>query len=222
MKLIHHLADNRRRDSLAGRMRRRRFAFFESLLAPLPRPVHILDLGGTLTFWETMGIDEQAGLEVVLLNLTTTPVDRPHFRSVVGDARAMPEFADQAFDVIFSNSVIEHVGSFEDQRRMAREVQRVGQRYFVQTPNRYFPIEPHYLMPGFQFYPLALQVLLVKNFAMGWYPRQPHGADALAQVRANRLLTRTELRTIFPQADIYCERMFGMTKSLVAYGGWQP
>jgi hypothetical protein len=202
-------------------MRRRRFAFFEALLAPLPRPVRILDLGGTLTFWETMGIDEHAGLEIVLLNLTAAPVDRPHFRSVAGDARAMPEFADQAFDVVFSNSVIEHVGSFEDQRRMAQEVQRVGQRYFIQTPNRYFPIEPHYLMPGFQFYPIALQVLLVKNFSMGWYPRQPHGADALAQVRRNRLLTAKELRTIFPQAHIYHERMFGLTKSFIAYGGWE-
>ena len=74
----------------------------------------------------------------------------------VGDAVDMPGISDGAFDVVFSNSVIEHVETYENQRRMAAEIRRVGRRYFVQTPNRHFPLEPHFLVPGFQLLPYPL------------------------------------------------------------------
>ena len=63
----------------------------------------------------------------------------------------MDFFKDKSFDAVFSNSVIEHVGTFEDQKMMANEVIRVTNFYFIQTPNLYFPIEPHFLVPFFQF-----------------------------------------------------------------------
>src|ERR1017187_2845994 len=65
---------------------------------------------------------------------------------VAGDGRAVP-FRDAAFDVVFSNSVIEHVGDAQSQRAFAREVARVGRAYWVQTPNRWFPVEQHLLTP---------------------------------------------------------------------------
>ncbi|MGH7860878.1 MAG: methyltransferase domain-containing protein [Candidatus Dormibacteraceae bacterium] len=83
----------------------------------------------------------------------------PPFQSVIGDARDLAQFQAQAFDVAFSNSVIEHVGGADDQRRMASEAMRVASHYFVQTPKHYFPIEPHFLVPGFQFMPSGLKAM---------------------------------------------------------------
>jgi 2-polyprenyl-3-methyl-5-hydroxy-6-metoxy-1,4-benzoquinol methylase len=73
----------------------------------------------------------------------------------------MPQFQNDEFDIVFSNSVIEHVGSYEEQNLMASEVRRVGKRYFIQTPNLFFPIEPHFLFPFFQFLPLDYRVTLI-------------------------------------------------------------
>jgi 2-polyprenyl-3-methyl-5-hydroxy-6-metoxy-1,4-benzoquinol methylase len=79
----------------------------------------------------------------------------------------MRQFRDHQFDVVYSNSVIEHVGDLDDMRRMAQEIQRVGKRYFLQTPNRYFPIEPHFVFPFFQFLPRPVQISLVQKFRLG-------------------------------------------------------
>lgn len=144
--MLKKIADNRDENSLAVQFRRKRFAFFLSLLSQLNRPVSILDVGGAESYWKTMGIDHHAQVFVTLLNLTEENVSLPNVKSIVGDARAL-HFGDRSFDVVFSNSVIEHVGSFQDQLQMAGEVQRVGIRYFIQTPNKSFPLEPHFLFP---------------------------------------------------------------------------
>jgi hypothetical protein len=210
------------RDRISGALRRRRFALLESLLAPLPRPLRILDVGGTPAFWRGVGFADARDVEIVLLNRERVAVSGPPFASVVGDGRRMPEFGDGAFDVVFSNSVIEHAGDPEDQRRMAREIRRVGRRYFVQTPNRHFPVEPHFVFPLFQFLPVSLRVHLLRRFSLGWVPRMPDAAEARAFVRSIRLLTRDELAALFPDATLHRERIGGLTKSFVAYGGFGP
>ena len=88
-----------------------------------------------------------------------------------GDARQMPMFQDNEFDMCFSNSVIEHVGSAADQMSMAREVRRVAKGYFIQTPNAYFPLEPHFLIPGWQFASVALRARLLQLRNWGWVER---------------------------------------------------
>jgi hypothetical protein len=103
---------------------------------------------------------------------------------------------------------------------MANEIKRVGKRYFVQTPNRHFPLEPHFLVPGFQFMPLKLRAWLVSHFDVGWYRRIPDRAKARAEVESISLLTHRDLRRLFPEARIYRERLMGLTKSFVAYYGW--
>lgn len=112
-------------------------------------------------------------------------------------------------------------GDFEGQRRMAAEIRRVGERYFVQTPNRYFPIEPHFLFPGYQFLPFEARVFLVRHFELGWVGRIPDPVQAAKTVGAIRLLDRAELETLFPRARIYRERFCGLTKSFIVYGGWE-
>jgi ubiquinone/menaquinone biosynthesis C-methylase UbiE len=150
-------------------LRKKRFAIFESLISSLPKPLKILDVGGTQIFWERMGFIGKDDLEIVLLNLSKVNVAYKNFKSVVGDARKMGEFKDKKFDVVFSNLAIEHVGNYDQQRQMSEETRRVGKRYFVQTPNRYFLIEPHFLFPFLQFLPLQIKVWLITHFNIEWY-----------------------------------------------------
>lgn len=203
-------------------MRRRRFSFFLSLLSEVKRPVHILDVGGTPEFWQLMGLSELNDVRITILNLQAHPVSGPLFDSVAGDARDLGRYADGSFDVVFSNSVIEHLGPhFSDQKLMAKEIERVGQRYFVQTPNRYFPLEPHFLVPGFQFMPVWLRTWMVSSFDVGWYKRIPDRANARREVESVSLLSRKQLRSLFPYAGIYEETVLGFTKSFVAFSGWE-
>ena len=218
MSLFSRIVDFRDPNSLSSRMRRRRLAFFEGLLDGLPRPVTILDVGGTAAFWQTLQVGD--GVTIVILNLRSEPVHEPHLRSIAGDARDLSAFADRSIDIVYSNSVIEHVGSLEDQRRMADEIRRVGKRYFVQTPNAYFPIEPHFLVPGFQFMPLDLRTLLLTKFRLGWTPRERDWKKAREIAGSVRLMTESEVMRAFPGASIYRERFAGLTKSVIAYHGW--
>lgn len=220
MRFLTQHADNRERDSLATRLRQKRFELFNSLIMPLPRPLRILDLGGTQVFWERMGFLEQADVEIVLLNVSMMKVSRPNVRSVIGDARAMPQFEDKEFDVVFSNSVIEHVGDYGQQRQMADEVRRVGKRYFVQTPNRFFPIEPHFLFPFFQFLPLPMKVFLITHFNLGWYKKTTDKEKAVEAASEITLLSCRKFRSLFPDAKMYKEKFFGLTKSFTVCGGW--
>ena len=132
----------------------------------------------------------------------------------------MPQFPSASFDVVFSNSVIEHVGGYENQRQMANEIRRVGRRFFVQTPNKRFPLEPHFLFPWFQYLPLATRAWLVNRFDVGWYKRIPDAVAARAEVESIQLLTKGRLSALFPGARVHEEKLAGLTKSFVAIDGW--
>jgi Methyltransferase domain len=214
-------ADYRNPQSVSRRLRGKRFAFFEQLIAPLVKPLRVLDVGGTEDFWQSLGYGNRDDMWVTLLNVTACSTSSPQFVSIAGDARDLSQFKRREFDVVFSNSVIEHVGDFADQKRMADEVQRVGKRYFVQTPNRYFPIEPHFLFPWFQFLPEAVQIGLLGRFRLGTYDIVTDRDYARELVREIRLLSLGEFSRLFPVANIYRERLLGLTKSFVAYGGWE-
>lgn len=217
--MLRRLADNRDPGSLATRLRRKRFALLLDLLEQLQGEIRLLDVGGSSTFWQVMGFENRR-VSVTLMNRTASEFEGGVMRAVVGDARDMRQFRTNEFDVVFSNSVIEHVGSFKDQQAMASEVKRVGKRYFIQTPNRYFPIEPHFLVPGFQFLPDGLRAALHSRFNLGWWKRAATYEAALAEVRSIRLLTRKEFARLFPEATMYRERFAGLTKSFIVYHGW--
>ena len=166
---------------------------------------------------EFVGVDD---VQVTLLNVFTSAVPGPHFHSITGDARDMSGFYDGQFDVVFSNSVIEHVGGYEEQRQMASEVQRVGKRYFVQTPNVFFPLEPHFLFPFFQFLPASLKAIVIRHFDLGWSRLVPDEGSAIKEAALIRLLSEREIGELFPGGMIYRERFLGLVKSFIVYGGW--
>jgi ubiquinone/menaquinone biosynthesis C-methylase UbiE len=186
---------------------------------PIRPQTRILDIGGTPECWEL--IAERP--HVTLLN---TPRAKDDLRGaaswVAGDGRALP-FRDQAFDIVFSNSVIEHVGDAASQERFAHEVARVGRAYWVQTPNRWFPVEQHLLTPIVHWLPKSWQRAIVPRFTV-WAAVMRVTADRrrfylehyLSDVK---LLSGNELRRLFPGARLIRERFCGWTKSLIAKGG---
>ena len=218
--IIKSLADNSAGDSMATRMRRKRFSLFLSLLEKLKTQAEVLDIGGTQEFWTLMTGGDPGNIRVTLLNVEHQSVTSEKFISAAGDARSMPQFADKSFDVVFSNSVIEHVGSYEEQRQMAREIMRVGKRYFVQTPNKRFPLEPHFLFPYFQYLPSWVRAQMVHRFDIGWYKRIPDYDAAKKEVDSIQLLTRKQFGALFPGSRMHVEKLAGLSKSFVAYGGW--
>jgi SAM-dependent methyltransferase len=130
----------------------------------------------------------------------------PNVEVRVGDGTKL-DFADGEFGAVFSSSTIEHVPK-ELHEAFASEVRRVGRRYFVQTPNRYFPIEPHYQFPLFQFLPHRVQRALNNRFSLGWQKK--------GEWEEINLLSARQLRRLFPDAEVHRERVFGLTKSLMA------
>ncbi len=193
------------------RRRMRRFAA-ELGIGPTTR---ILDIGGTAECWNLLPIRPR----VTLLNTPRARADIGQDTWVAGDGRALP-FRDGAFDVVFSNSVIEHVGDLESQQRFAREVARVGRSYWVQTPNRWFPVEQHLLTPFVHWLPLAWQRRIVPRCNV-WSllvrvtpdRRRFYIDHYLSDVR---LLDTAGVRQLFPEARIIRERVLGITKSFVA------
>lgn len=201
-------------------LKRRRFALFAELVSQLSRPLTILDVGGSQAYWNRIGWGDDPDVRIVLLNLRAPQVTSRFITGVAGDATAMHQFQDDAFDVVFSNSVIEHVGDFEMQRRMASEVQRVGRRYFVQTPNYYFPLEPHFVFPCFHWLPVSTRAYLLTKRNLGFVKRKEDFESAVRTVQSVRLLTRSEMLQLFPGAHVFNERLLGLTKSLTVYRGF--
>lgn len=213
--ILKRLSDNYREDSLANRLRKKRFLLFKQIISEIPKPIKILDVGGEANFWKVMGLELGQDVEITLLNLYAN--SEPGFTSIVGDARAMPQFKDLEFDIVFSNSVIEHVGDYNQQKKMADEIIRIGKKYFVQTPSKYFPIEPHFLVPYFQLMPLWLKMFLVMNFKLGWTEKASTKEQAKQLAESARLLSEKEFLNLFPGAKLYREKFMGMTKSFVVY-----
>jgi len=170
--------------------RRKRMRHFAQW-ADLTPVTTVLDVGGTPGVWELVPVMP----DVTLLNLE--PSDST-LRQVVADGTRLP-FADNAFDVVFSNSVIEHV---PDHAAFAEEIKRVGRRYFVQTPNKAFPLEPHVMTPLVNYLPKRWQRRLYRNFTLwGWLAR-PDQSYVDWFVEDTNLLGRREMERLFPGASL--------------------
>jgi ubiquinone/menaquinone biosynthesis C-methylase UbiE len=184
---------------------------FLQIIAPQPTE-RILDVGGTAYNWELIGYKN----EVVLLNLTLPRrEDLPkNFSLVVGDGTAL-QYGNKEYDILFSNSVIEHVGTLEKQRDFAHEVCRVGKRVWIQTPAKEFFFEPHYLTPFIHWLSKDLQKKLLRNFSVWGIITRPKQQDIDMVVEQTRLLSFSEMREIFHGCTIIKEKFLFMTKSYV-------
>lgn len=191
----------------AALFRRRRFADFTQRF---PDVETIVDFGGTPEIWQAIG-----RRNVVLLNIDEQE-SATGFVAIKGDARNT-DFADSSFDLAFSNSVIEHVGTWEDQRAFAKELSRVGKHIYCQTPARWFFFEPHYFTPFVHWFPFLLRhywfVRRCTRYGLKWKPSREQVKDFQSHLR---LLTCDEMRRLFPDCEIRKERFWGMTKAFIA------
>ncbi len=200
--------------SLAGRARRRRWEMFQEQFPDLGS-MRILDLGGYIARWRDL---PEHPAEVVTLNLDPeAPPAENWARAVPGDACTPPEWLfGERFDLVYSNSLIEHVGGHQRRGQLAAAIHALAPHHWIQTPYRYFPIEPHFLAPGLQHLPRAVQAQIVIRWPIGNYGIVRDRATALRRLMGIELLSRSELAAYFPSATIERERFLGLTKSLIA------
>jgi len=193
--------------------RSKRMVQFAQLLRVAPH-TSVLDVGGDLFNWSLLPVRPR----LTILNVSVGAVREREATFIIGDGRRLP-FRDCAFDIAFSNSVIEHVGNAGDQQLFAREIARVGVRYYVQTPNSRFPVEPHVITPFIHFLTKKWQRRLLRNFTVWGLLTRPTAEYCENFLRHVRLLDRKQLRGLFPEAQIHQEKFLGLTKSLIAVGG---
>ena len=140
----------------------------------------------------------------------------PNMNAVVGDGTQLP-YADKEFDIVFSNSVIEHLGTADRQEVFAREAQRVGRKHWIQTPAKEFPVEPHYFALGLHWFPKAVQKRLLRNFSLWGLLGRPNEAILDRVLAELRLLNSGQFRALFPASRIWTERLMGLPKSYTAF-----
>lgn len=196
------------RYSPTRRWRSQRLEAFLHLVQP-PPGARVVDLGGTPYMWSLFPND----FHVTLVNLPGSHRGEVpgRFTVVEADACELGEvFDDQSFDVVFSNSVIEHVGPEDRQAAFAREVRRLAPAYWVQTPSPRFPIEAH---TGVPFYWQRTQARRDRHVA-----RWRAELDVWAEMIANtRVLDGRRMRELFPGGGLWSERLLGIEKSISAF-----
>lgn len=213
--MFRFILDNTKASSLANRFRRKRFQIFLRYLNSLEKPVHIFDIGGTQNYWYQMGLAEDMNYHITLLNKHHESVKYRNMDFIHADACDLGKLDLSDYDIIHSNSLIEHLDSFERQKYLADAVISSGKPYFIQTPNYWFPFEPHFLFPCFQFLPFAIRKFLVMNFNLGWYKKCKDEEEADRLINSVRLLKLSELKTLFPQGFVITERFLLLPKSFI-------
>ena len=198
--------------------RKKRFKLFLRLLKPSGSDV-LLDVGGYPWYWTTQ---PQPVKQIDVLNVHEVSWQSRRFpnhniRTLLGDGCSL-NFSDKSYDIGYSNSVIEHVGSWQRQQEFASELRRVAKALWVQTPAYECPIEPHYMAPFIHYFPKAIRRRLVRWCTLrGWIERPTRG-QIDSMVNTTRLLRRSEMLQLFPDCELVTERMFWLIpKSYIAF-----
>ncbi len=131
------------------------------------------------------------------------------------DARRLP-WPDKTFDVVFSNAVIEHVGNLQDQRQMASEIMRVGKRWFVTTPNRWYPFEFHMRLPFVTWLPWHSYLRFSR--LVRYDPSQRKYVFGSRYPATLRLMSAGDLKRCFPNSRVIKQRVTPMAETLIVIG----
>ena len=205
-----------KKNSLGNQFREKRFSFFLKKINKMQKPVTILDLGGKINFWENRDLAGNNEYKITIVNIEKETSIYSNIHCEIGDATNLNKFNTKSFNIVHSNSVIEHLYNFNNQSKMASEIIRVGQKHIVQTPNKYFFIEPHYLLPFFQFFPDKLKYLILIKTKLSRLKKWDKNF-AKQYIKEIRLLSMKEMKVLFPNSKIYFEKFLGMNKSFTMH-----
>jgi predicted SAM-dependent methyltransferase len=203
-------------NSIGNKFRKKRFQYFLEKIKNLKKPITILDIGGVESYWINNRFHDNDNYKITLVNIKELETISTNISSEVGDATNLSMYNENQFDIVFSNSVIEHLYDERKQLLMANEVLRIGKFHFVQTPNKYFPIEAHFLLPFFQFLPshFQYQILTKTKLSRGRKWDNEFASNYLKEIR---LLSLNEFQKMFPESEIWSEKFLGLNKSFTAH-----
>lgn len=206
------------------KFRKKRFARIEAAIRTFLKQqdeVTVLDIGGRRDYWELLSEELRSRVIITLVNFEyelenyNEDADDLRFEVIVGDGCDLSQFEDNAFDLVHSNSVIEHVGSMANMSKFAKETRRLGRAYYVQTPYLWFPLEPHFGVPFFHWLPDPVRAQLLHRFNIGYSEKIEDYAEALAEIDTINLVDKTLMKKLFPEGNLFRERFALMTKSLI-------
>jgi len=218
-------------DTLSSSFRARRNIALREFIAKLTTrrgpeagPFRIIDLGGRPPYWDLVGIDflEKYDIQITCVNYSDTELQKtPHssgrIDQIVGDARDLHQFADNCFDMVHSNSVIEHVGQFPDMERFSKEVSRLAPCHYVQTPYFWFPIDPHFpRMPLLHWMPRSLRLKMMRHVPLRAGGPYKDMRKAMFHMEASIILDRSQFCYLFPTSRHRFESFLGLPKSMIA------
>jgi len=222
-KLTKWLTNYDNPKSIGSRLRSKRIAPLLRLIESVFEEygcVNIIDVGGTETYWGIVGnkylTDHNVTIKIVNLPISKLPRDHGPFTFVHADACNLVGFDNDSFHIAHSNSVIEHVGDWDRMVKFSNEFKRVARKYFVQTPNYWFPIEPHFMTPFFHWLPKPICVWLVMKFSLGNCRKATSVDEAVRMVESSRLLSKKMFHELFSDADVRTERLLLFPKSFIA------
>ena len=211
-------------NSFRSRVRAKRVKYLVSLVEKIidvegVSEVNICDLGGTNRYWRGFPFDSFSDVKfkITLINIEekkfAEPLDIPNVTLVskIGDACNMTDTADGQYHLSHSNSVIEHVGNWSQIKKFAAESKRIGKYHFIQTPNFWFPIEPHYVLPVIQFMPRPWHTRMVEFFKKKDFDK------ATAKFDDARMLSKRELKFLFAESKFIKEKFILLNKSFIAH-----
>ena len=221
------LTDTADPNSLSSRLRARRDVRLRALISAVHArkgAVRIIDMGGTPEYWQRVGLDflRSCKAHITVTNLHETELGRGSrdvdiFAFSTGNACDLREVPDHGFDVAHSNSVIEHVLTWENMRSFAAETRRVAPWHYVQTPYFWFPVDPHfYKLPFFHWMPHPLRARLLTWLPLAHAGRVSTLDKAHRIVEGAKLLDAAQMRILFPESELHFERFLGLSKSMIA------
>ena len=216
---------SRNSSSFGKKYRRKRIQTFLDMIKDVYESkghVSILDIGGTSTYWDLVDDSflHDFNVKITLLNLPSRESfqDTSHIVHRFGDAtEALWEtYMQSDFDLIHSNSVIEHVGDWKKMKQFALNITSFRGGYFVQTPNFWFPVEPHCLTLLFHWLPKPIRIFWVQKMALGHWPKASDVSEAVDIVESARLLDKYQFKFLFNDAELIREQILIFTKSFIA------
>ncbi|MDR1583163.1 MAG: class I SAM-dependent methyltransferase [Prevotellaceae bacterium] len=205
----------------------KRFDLFYTTMRIVPG-MKVLDLGGANGVYMDYLKRKNINLDITIADMDMKALDmakRKGYKTVVMDGSSQFPFSDKEFDIIFCNSVIEHVTvpkneiwmfgnkfrkkALKSQTSFANEIIRCSKQYFVQTPHKYFPIEAHTQFPFVGYFNRSVQICAIKILNLFWFKKTSPDWH---------LLTKRKMELLFRNGggDVLINRKFCFPKEIIA------